>query len=97
MLLKIKTKSDKLITLETPDGKIVNIGYQKNAITLYKLSQLSIGAEVDLNVKTSDVSQGYSGNLYVDLGDAFLQSQLRVREFIVQEKTIANALKLLDA
>ena len=95
MLLKIKTKSDKMITLETPDGKIVNIGYRNNAILLYKLSQLSIGAEVDLEVKTSDIS--YGANLYVDLGDDFLKSQLTVREFLLKEKQITNALKLLDA
>ncbi len=84
-----------MIALETPDGKIVNIGYRNNAITLYKLSQLSIGAEVELDVKTSDLS--YGANLYVDLGDDYLKSQLTVREFQLKEKQIAKALALLDA
>lgn len=84
-----------MIALETPDGKTVNIGYRNNALTLYKLSQLSIGAEIELDVKTSDLS--YGANLYVDIGDDYLMSQLKVREFQLKEKQIAKQLALLDA
>lgn len=97
MLLKIKTKSDKLITLETPDKKIVSVGYKNNGILLYKLSQLPIDAEVDLDVKTSDITQGYSGNMYVDVGDAFMKSKQMARQYLLEEKRIDKQFAILDA
>lgn len=97
MLLKIKTKSEKKIELETPDGKIVTIGFQKNAILLTKLSSKPIGDTVELEVKTSDVALGYSGNMYVDVGDAFLKKMLEVRKYLVDEQIVAKQLKELDA
>ena len=97
MLLKIKTKSDKAITLETPDGKIVNVGYKKNGILLYKLSQLEVGAEIDLAVKQSDITQGYSGNLYVDIGDAFMKSKQIARQYLLEEARLDKQFAALDA
>ncbi len=97
MILKIKTKSAKAIELETPDGKIVTIGFHKNAILLTKLSSKAIGETVELDVKTSDVALGYSGNMYVDVGDAFLKKSLEVREFLLREQIITKQLKELDA
>ena len=89
-------KSDKQIKLTAPDGKTVYVGYKKNAILLMKLSNLQIGAEVDLEIKNSDVTQGYSGQLYVDTSDTFMNKMLDVRDYIIRERKLVKALAELD-
>lgn len=94
---KIAEKSDKQIKLTTPDGKAVYVGYKKNAILLMKLSALEVGAEIDLELKNSDITQGYSGNLFVDTSDTFMNKMLDVREYVIRERQLAKQLAELDA
>ena len=78
-----------MITLDSPEGE-VNIGYQKNAILLLRLSKLSVGAEVELDIERSRVEDG--ANLYVNEGDAFQTAMLRAKQFEVQNKMVENQL-----
>ena len=97
MKLKIKSKSPKLIVLENEDNEIVQVGYKNNAILLTKLSAKNVGDIVEgLDVKRSDVTLGHSGNLYVDLGDAFMMSQLKARKFLLEESRVNAEAKQLE-